>query len=89
MALDGGADGLSFYRVLAREWSRRLLPGGWLAVEIGWDQGEAVSRLFADGGLEEVRVHKDLSGLDRVVAGRRPAAPSQSPFPSEKTENCR
>lgn len=89
MALDGGADGLSFYRVLAREWSRRLLPGGWLAVEIGWDQGEAVSRLFADGGLEEIRVHKDLSGLDRVVAGRRPAAPSQSPFPSEKTENCR
>lgn len=58
--------------------------GGWLAVEIGWDQGEAVSRLFAGGGLEEVRVHKDLSGLDRVVAGRRAGRSLPAPFPHRK-----
>ena len=46
------AHSLPACRVTAVEWSRRLLPGGWLAVEIGWDQGEAVSRLFAGGGLE-------------------------------------
>ena len=72
MALDGGEDGLVFYRVLAREWSRRLLPGGALAVEIGFHQGEEVAALFREAGLKKVEVRQDLSGLDRVVLGRRP-----------------
>ena len=71
MALDGGEDGLVFYRVLAGQWTRRLLPGGALAVEIGFSQGEAVAALFGEAGLEGVEVRKDLSGLDRVVVGRK------------------
>ncbi len=70
-ALDGGEDGLDFYRILARESESCLVPGGLLAVEIGWDQGEAVSALFAQAGYRGIRVIKDLAGHDRVVLGRR------------------
>jgi len=66
LALDGGADGLDAYRALAPEIARILKPGGLYAVEIGWDQGEAVRALFAAAGLE-ARVVKDLGDRDRVV----------------------
>jgi release factor glutamine methyltransferase len=66
LALDGGADGLDAYRALAPEIARILKPGGLYAVEIGWDQGEAVSALFTAAGLE-AKVVKDLADRDRVV----------------------
>lgn len=66
LALDGGADGLDAYRALAPEIARILKPGGLYAVEIGWDQGEAVRALFAAAGLE-AKVVKDLADRDRVV----------------------
>lgn len=66
LALDGGADGLDAYRALAPEIARILKPGGLYAVEIGWDQGEAVRSLFAAAGLE-AKVVKDLADRDRVV----------------------
>ena len=69
-ALDGGADGLDFYRALARLWLPRLAPGGAAAVEIGEDEAEAVSGLFAPW-LADMRVLRDFSGLPRVVSGRR------------------
>lgn len=71
MALDGGPDGLAFYRALARLWIPLLKPGGLLAVEIGEDQGAAVSALFSAHGLETPEICRDWSGLDRVVLGRR------------------
>ncbi|HEV7351711.1 MAG TPA: peptide chain release factor N(5)-glutamine methyltransferase [Brevundimonas sp.] len=66
LALDGGADGLDAYRTLAPEIARILKPGGLYAVEIGWDQGQAVRALFAAAGLE-AKVVKDLADRDRVV----------------------
>jgi release factor glutamine methyltransferase len=66
LALDGGADGLDAYRALAPEIARILKPGGLYAVEIGWDQGEAVRGLFEAAGLE-ARVVRDLGDRDRVV----------------------
>jgi len=66
LALDGGADGLDAYRALAPEIARILKPDGLYAVEIGWDQGEAVSALFTAAGLE-AKVVKDLADRDRVV----------------------
>jgi release factor glutamine methyltransferase len=69
LALDGGADGLEFYRRLAKVAPSCLNPRGWLAVEIGFDQGEAVKRIFADNGFESVKVVQDYAGLDRVVYG--------------------
>ena len=70
LALDGGEDGLSFYRRIARGAPEHLLPGGCLMVEIGFSQGEEVSALFREAGLTEVQVFQDLSGLDRMVTGR-------------------
>ena len=70
-ALDGGPDGLDAYRVLAPEILRVLAPGGAFVVEIGHDQGPAVRGLFAAAGAEELRVGKDLTGSDRIVAGRK------------------
>ena len=68
-ALDGGKDGLVFYRAICDLWVRKLREGGVLAVEIGETQGEAVAELFRAAGLRDIRVHKDLGELDRAVSG--------------------
>lgn len=73
MALDGGADGLIFYRRLAAEAPRYLKPGGRLLLEIGADQGEEVRDLLIGAGFCNVYIKKDLAGLDRVAAGQYPA----------------
>lgn len=69
MALDGGEDGLFFYREILKNWLPRLKKGGALAVEIGFDQAEEVKKLFADAGLSEVGSKKDLAGVERVIFG--------------------
>lgn len=68
-ALDGGADGLMFYRIICTRWSRKLRSRGILAVEIGETQGEAVASLFKEAGLHDIQIYKDNAGLDRVVSG--------------------
>ncbi|WP_309087831.1 peptide chain release factor N(5)-glutamine methyltransferase [Phenylobacterium sp.] len=73
LALEGGADGLDAYRILAPEILRVLKPGGRFAVEIGYDQKEAVEGLFRAAGAEEVRTIRDLADRDRVVAGAKKA----------------
>ncbi len=67
MALDGGSDGLDFYRRIAAEAPRHLRPDGCVLTEIGDRQAAAVSGLFADAGFANVRVWKDYSGRDRIV----------------------
>lgn len=69
LALDGGGDGLLFYRAIARYWAPLLRSGGLLGVEIGETQGEAVSAIFRAHGLRHVRILQDLSALDRVAVG--------------------
>lgn len=73
MALDGREDGLFFYREITAKAGTYLKDGGSLICEIGYDQGEAVRLLYEEAGFEEVRVIRDLAGLDRVVAGVKPA----------------
>ena len=68
-ALDGTADGLYFYRILAEECAKHLTPGGHVYFEIGYDQGQAVSELMRTEGYCEVQVVQDYAGLDRVVFG--------------------
>lgn len=70
MALDGGEDGLYFYRKIIDRAGEHLHPGGMLFFEIGCDQGQAVSDEMEKAGYREVVVCKDLAGLDRVVYGR-------------------
>lgn len=71
MALDGTEDGLYFYRRISGEAGKYLAPGGILAFEIGYDQGGPVRLMMENAGYEEIRVVKDLAGLDRVVLGRK------------------
>ena len=69
MALDGGEDGLVFYRRIAKEAKAVLLPGARLYLEIGYDQGESVKDIFQKEGYEVVEVFLDLAGNPRVLRG--------------------
>ena len=69
IALDGTEDGLRFYRILTEESPKYLNPGGHVAFEIGYDQGEAVAELLKNAGFRDVIVIKDYGGNDRVVTG--------------------
>lgn len=70
MALDGDADGLSFYRRITRAAVNYLFPGGHLFFEIGCEQAAAVTKLMQEQGFEEITCKKDYAGLDRVLSGR-------------------
>ena len=69
LALDGQEDGLFFYRQIIAQAGRFLMGGGMLFFEIGYDQGECVSRLMEEAGYIDIEVIKDFAGLDRVVFG--------------------
>ncbi len=70
MALDGDEDGLVFYRRIAGQAPDYLREGGWLLMEIAFDQGQAVRQMLSDGPFEEIEIIQDLSGRDRVLKGR-------------------
>jgi len=76
LALDGGADGLDAYRALADQAGQLLQPGGWLLVEVGFDQAAAVQGLWGRAGLTEIFVRRDYAGNERVVGGRLAAETS-------------
>jgi release factor glutamine methyltransferase len=69
-ALDGGEDGLVFYRALASTVGAWLRPGGHVAVEIGDDQGQDVEDIFAASQMRDIRVIRDYADRDRVVTAR-------------------
>ncbi|MEG1887022.1 MAG: peptide chain release factor N(5)-glutamine methyltransferase [Oscillospiraceae bacterium] len=69
MALDGGADGLRFFRGIVDNWSRTIKNGGRLMMEIGFDQATEVVKIFKDGGLHNIEVIRDYGGNDRVIVG--------------------
>ena len=69
LALDGTADGLHFYRRIISQAKNFLVPDGYLAFEIGYEQASEVSILMSEAGYHDIRVIKDLAGLDRVVIG--------------------
>lgn len=70
MALDGGDDGLDFYRILAKEAPKYLTNYGRMYLEIGYDQGEEVAKLLEENGFSDIKIIKDYSGNDRVVIGK-------------------
>lgn len=72
LALWGGKDGLYFYRKLAAAAQTMLRPGGWIILEVGYQQGQDVQQLLTDAGLEQVGLLQDWQGLDRVVYGQKP-----------------
>ena len=70
MALDGGADGLDFYRAISRNWKKTLLPGGVLLFELGIGQADAVLRLMRAEGFGDLELFEDTQGIQRVIFGR-------------------
>ncbi len=66
-ALDGGDDGLDFYRRILSETVRHLKPGGAVILELGYGQAAAVTDISAQNGLEVVSIIKDLAGIERVL----------------------
>lgn len=69
MALDGGDDGLDFYRAIAEKWKPALRSGGRLVFEIGWDQAPAVEYILAANGYTDIESFQDPAGHWRVVEG--------------------
>lgn len=67
LALDGGADGLDFYRAIARDFEKFLAPKGYLFLEVGYDQAKEVAALF---GKRDIKIIKDYSGIERIVRVR-------------------
>ena len=75
LALDGGADGLDAYRIIAAQAWDRLEVAGYLALEIGIGQSHQVNALFASGGFKPLGVYSDLGGVDRVLLFKMPSRP--------------
>ncbi|MES2672511.1 MAG: peptide chain release factor N(5)-glutamine methyltransferase [Pseudomonadota bacterium] len=71
-ALSSGPDGLEAIGIILRDAPGHLRPGGWLLLEHGWKQGEAVRELLSVAGFDAVCTHRDLEGRDRVTSGRWP-----------------
>lgn len=70
LALDGKEDGLFFYRKIITDAGAYLKNEGYLFLEIGYDQGLPVKEMLREQGFQEVAIHQDLAGLDRVVCGK-------------------
>jgi release factor glutamine methyltransferase len=75
-ALSPGVDGQSALRTIVGGARERLAPGGWLVVEHGYDQSDAVQALFRDAGFSGVVALRDLAGIPRVVAGHGVLSPT-------------
>ena len=71
IALDGGKQGLDILCRIIREAPEYLNENGWLLLEIGYDQGDPVKKLFQEQGFQEVQIIRDLEQRERVAAGRR------------------
>ncbi len=77
LALDGGADGLDFYRAIVKNFTAALRPGGWLALEFGMGQEEAVSRILTAADYEIQEIRPDNSGIPRAVLARHGQPPEE------------
>ncbi len=78
VALDGGNDGLRYYRDISRYYFDKLLPGGRLMFEVGAQQADSVSEIMEKIGYENISTHLDLCGIKRVVAADRPKGETDS-----------
>ena len=71
IALDGGEDGLVFYREIIKNAKDYIIEDGYLALEIGYDQKESVTNLLRENGYKNIYSKTDLAGNDRVVVGKK------------------
>ncbi|HET9954897.1 MAG TPA: peptide chain release factor N(5)-glutamine methyltransferase [Polyangiaceae bacterium] len=79
LALDGGADGLVIIRRIVAQASARLVPGGVLALEVGYDQAPRVSELLHAAGFDAVQIQKDYAGHQRIVSAKSSSTGNSTP----------
>lgn len=72
MALDGGPDGLRFYRAISADAPAHLKRNGLLIFEAGYTQAQQICEILRAAGYREISLRKDLAGIDRCVIARRP-----------------
>ena len=72
LALEGGEDGLDFYRAILQNFSAALRPGGTICFEFGYGQETGVGELLEAAGFTDVMFRKDLRGVTRAAAARKP-----------------
>ena len=68
-ALDGGLDGLDFYRCIAEKWTSNVKKNGYIALECGEEQSDAITHLFS-GKYSEKQIIYDFNNIDRIVTFR-------------------
>jgi release factor glutamine methyltransferase len=83
LALDGGEDGLDFYRAIVRNFGPAVKPGGYLLFEFGMDQHAAVGGILEQAGFEDLLFQRDTGGIIRAVMARKPG-----PDPEEEARHC-
>ncbi|KAB2953819.1 peptide chain release factor N(5)-glutamine methyltransferase [Heliorestis acidaminivorans] len=71
-ALDGGIDGLDLYRRLIPQGAQLLHPEGLMALEIGYNQGQAIKKLLQQSGFTNIQIHQDYQNHDRIVTALQP-----------------
>lgn len=71
VALDGGADGLDFYRVIAKKWINKIKQGGIVALEIGINQKEAVCEILKTAEIKDIYVYNDINNIPRGLIGKK------------------
>lgn len=71
IALDGGPDGLEYYRAIFKGWMKRLKPGGHIALECGAEQAAPVRYMMKKADMADIKTYKDTLGIERVVTGRK------------------
>ena len=76
-ALDGGEDGLDFYRCIAEDWTKKLRDGGVIVLEIGEAQAQAVKELLENNGICDIRIIQDIQGFDRAIIGTKNGSKKQ------------
>ena len=86
LALDGGPDGLRFYRSVIDLWKPAIKPGGTLLFEVGIDQAKPVATLMARAGYQKILITRDTNKIERVGSGRRPQEAVVIPFPEGKKQ---
>lgn len=70
-ALDGGNDGLNFYRSICKNWSGKIKPGGALIFEVGFDQADDVKNIMLSNNFFDIKLIKDINDINRVIAGAK------------------
>ena len=68
-ALDGGQDGLDFFRAVASKWTHLLIKGGHMLFECGFGQADSVREILQENGYKDIIIHLDTQGIERVVQG--------------------